>query len=211
MSLILKASINGVTMELLTIDPPVSKKELSLDTLARGLKASDHDAYAELFNRMHKPLLRYIFRITQNEAMCLDILQDVFMKLWEKRQSIEVRVSFKAMLYTMSRNQALNTLRGENRAVDIDQIEYAEPANVAPGAEDNLATKQLDSYFRAWVKELPPRRAEAFILSRYHGLSHLEISGIMGLSKRTIDTHIVHALRFLRSRFETIQKQGIQS
>ncbi len=187
------------------------KTDQSFTQLADGLKSSDHDAYAALFKQMHKPLLRYIFRITKNEALCLDILQDVFMKLWEKRHQLEIRVSLKALLYTMSRNQALNALRGKNRTVEIEQLEYAEHVEFNSSIENKLAADQLDSYFKSWVKELPPRRAETFVLSRYHGLSHHEISDIMGISKRTVDTHIVHALRFLKGRFEMLQKQGIES
>ncbi|MFK7846474.1 MAG: RNA polymerase sigma factor [Rhodothermales bacterium] len=183
----------------------------SFDVLADGLKASDHDAYAALFKLMHEPLLRYTFRITRDEALCLDILQDVFMKLWEKRHQLEIRVSLKALLYTMARNQALNAIRGTGKTIEINQIDCAKQLAIAPGAEKKLAAKQLNAYFKSWINELPPRRAEAFILSRHHDFSHLEISNIMGLSKRTIDTHITHALRFLRERFEKLQKQGMES
>ncbi len=184
--------------------------EASFETLAEGIKSSDHEAYAALFNRMHQPLLRYIFRITRNEAMCLDVLQDVFMKLWEKRENLEVRISVKALLYTMARNQALNALRSAGRNVNADITDIIDPLDQSPGAEQYMTANELDAYFSSWVKELPPRRAEAFILSRYHGLSHHEISDVMGLSKRTIDTHIVHALRFLKGRLEHVQNRGIR-
>ncbi len=183
----------------------------SFDVLADGLKASDHDAYAALFKLMHEPLLRYTFRIAKDEALCLDILQDVFMKLWEKRHQLEVRISLKALLYTMARNQALNALRGTGKTIEISQLDCAQLYTETPGEENKLAAKQLDAYFKSWITELPPRRAEAFILSRHHGLSHLEISNVMGLSKRTIDTHINHALRFLRERFDKLQKRGMES
>ena len=133
------------------------------------------------------------------------------MKLWEKRHTLEVRVSLKALLYTMARNKALNAMRNAGRQVKLEQGAAGEYSDNTPGIEQHYAATQLDGYFQRWVKELPPRRAEAFVLSRYHGLSHQEISIIMGLSKRTVDTHIVHALRFLRGRFETLHNKGVRS
>ena len=189
----------------------MTQRELSFEELANGLKASDHGAYKVLFDRMYEPLLRYVYRFTQDESLCLDVVQDVFMKLWEKRQKLIVHTSLKALLYTMCRNQALNAIRGKDRTVGMSEITQTEPINPGAGIEHDISTRQLDAFFKAWVKELPPRRAEAFVLSRYHGFSHAEISDIMGLSKRTIDTHIVHALRFLRSRFDFLQKQGAGS
>lgn len=166
---------------------------------------SDHGAFASLFEQMHTPLLRYVYRITKNESMCLDVIQDVFTKLWEKRHDLEIRVSVKALLYTMARNQALNTIRGEAKHVDSGELTLVELADHAPAADIHLDVAQLDACFKKWVGEMPPRRAEAFVLSRHHGLSHHEISKIMGLSKRTIDTHIVHALKFLRVRYDKLQ------
>ena len=70
--------------------------QLHLDNLAERLKHSDQHAYEKIFRGMHEPLLRYVFRITKDEALALDVLQDVFMKLWEKREGLEVQISFKA-------------------------------------------------------------------------------------------------------------------
>ena len=71
--------------------------------------------------------------------------------------------------------------------------------------ENELHTEQLDIFFKQWIKELPPRRAEAFVLSRFHAMTNREIGEIMGLSKRTVDTHIVHALRHLRRRYDHLR------
>ena len=187
----------------------MKEQALSLNELAARIKASDHGAFASLFKQMHTPLLRYVFRITKDESMCLDVLQDVFAKLWEKRKDLEIRISAKALLYTMARNQALNAIRRESKHTEASSLSLLEFQDKAPTADTSLNARQLDDWFKKWINEMPPRRAEAFILSRHHGLSHHEISNIMGLSKRTIDTHIVHALKFLRTRFDKLQNQEI--
>ena len=181
------------------------EEKVRLDNLAERLKASGKDAYEEIFRLMHEPLLRYVFRITNDEALALDVLQDVFMKLWEKRAEIEVQVSFKALLYTMARNRALNVNRNRSRMTyDSELVAENSTKVVESTVENQMHTNQLETFFKTWIKELPPRRAEAFVLSRYHTMSNREIGEVMGLSKRTVDTHIVHALRHLRKRYDQL-------
>ena len=176
-----------------------------LDDLADRLKRSDQEAYAKIFYCMQEPLLRYLFRFTKDEAMALDVLQDVFLKLWEKRTEIEVRVSLKALLYTMARNRALNVNRNQSRIKYDTELIQENSTEVAESmVEHEMEAGQLDVFFKKWIKELPPRRGEAFILSRFHAMSNKEIGDVMGLSKRTVDTHIVHALRHLRKRYNQL-------
>ena len=176
-----------------------------LDNLADRLKASDQGAYATIFRRMQEPLLRYVYRITKDEALALDVLQDVFLKLWEKRQEIEVKVSLKALLYAMARNRALNVNRNRNRMKYDTELINENTTEISESmVEHELQAGQLDAFFKTWIKELPPRRGEAFVLSRFHAMSNKEIGEVMGLSKRTVDTHIVHALRHLRKRYDQL-------
>ena len=182
----------------------VEKDEL--DELADRLMASDPLAYEKLFRMMKEPLLRFGFRFTRDKSLALDVLQDVFMKLWEKRSNLEIKVSFKALLYTMVRNRALNMTRNRSRISYSSEMEWT-PENTVQSVENSLNTSQLDDFFRKWIDELPPRRKEAFILSRYHAMSNFEIGEVMGLSKRTVDTHIVHALRYLRAQYDQLETQ----
>ncbi len=182
-----------------------------LMALAARIRASDHSAYAEVFRSTHEPLIRYVFRLTGSEARALDVVQDIFLKLWEQRHRLVIQVSLRALLYTMARNRALNMIRNESRleAMPEGSSQPAESASDAPDAA--YETRELDQWFREWIRELPPRRAEAFALSRFHDLSNQEISAIMGISKRTVDTHIVHALRFLKERYARHKTGGVHT
>ena len=77
-----------------------------------------------------------------------------------------------------------------------------------PGADLRLDGSILEEHLKQFIEELPPRRKEAFMLSRYDGLSHREIAVRMKLTPRTVNTHIVLALRYLRSRVEALQTIG---
>ncbi len=182
------------------------KEQLHLDSLVERLKHSDQKAYEEIFRLLHEPLLRYVCRITQDEGLALDVLQDVFMKLWEKRETLDVQISFKAFVYAMTRNRALNINRRQSRITyNSEMIADAQLNASGTVLEDKIHKDELDVFFKKWIKELPPRRAEAFVLSRFHAMSNREIGEIMGLSKRTVDTHIVHALRHLRRRYDYLR------
>lgn len=169
---------------------------------------SDQAAYAALFRVLHTPLLRYARRFVADDATAYDVLQDVFMKLWDRRSTLDPNGSIEALLYTMVRNRALNLLRREGRETNLDAM----PEQQTPTSNDVEAWVDSDDLarrIRRWIQELPNRRREAFVLSRFHGLSHKEISAIMGVSLKTIDTHILLALKFLRVRLDRYQTEQL--
>ena len=175
-----------------------------------ALPLADRNDFADVFRRFYAPLVRYACRLTGDTASAGDVLQDVFLKLWEDRDKLTVEVSVRALLYTMVRNRALNQNRRKRwiatgvAVADLQVIDYA------PGSEETLATDELQRHLYRWIGELPPRRAEAFTLSRYHGLRHSEIAAIMDVSERTVDTHILLALRELRRRLDALQNEEPQ-
>lgn len=174
--------------------------------LAPGQRVADRKTFAKVFRRYYAPLARYARRLTGDAASAADVLQDVFLKLWEDRARLTVERSLQAMLYTMVRNRALNMNRRQKWiASDVAASDLLDGQPAAPSGEHRLDALDLQRHLHRWIDALPPRRREAFTLSRYHGLSHAEIAAIMGISERTVDTHIVHALRELRRRLDDLQ------
>ena len=167
---------------------------------SRRLRQSDHTAYTELFRATYDALYRYAWNYTHEQEAAYDVLQDVFLKLWQIRARIDPERSLKALLYQMVRNTALNQLRYNKRhaADDLDDMLY-EPAVSEEHAAD-LDAGELDAEMQSWIAEMPDRRREAFMLSRYQGLSHAEIAQIMDLAPKTVNNHIVLALQHLRER-----------
>ena len=202
-----RARVEAVALTNQRVEDPVD----TLFEMSRRLRHSDHAAFAEVFQRLHTPLVRYARRITSDEATAYDVLQDVFMKLWEDRQSLTVKVSLKAMLYTMVRNRALNSLRRNKWiATDTTVEDVRDQQEVALAGDDILAADDLRQHLQIWIDKLPERRAEAFVLSRQHGLKHSEIASIMKVSERTVDTHILLALKDLRRRLDALESEGLQ-
>lgn len=172
---------------------------------SRRLRRSERLAFTEIFQAMHDPLYRYAWYVLRDEEAAYDVLQDVFLKLWQVRDRLDPALSLKALLYQMVRNTALNHVRSARRhaAESLDDMLY-EPSTI-PDPEATLDLTALAEQVQAWIEELPERRREAFLLSRYQGLSHHEIADIMQLTPKTVNNHIVLALQHLRSRLAVYQ------
>jgi RNA polymerase sigma-70 factor (ECF subfamily) len=167
------------------------------------LQSSDQRAFSELFQAMNTVLLRYAWRFTGNQEAARDIVQDAFLKLWQIREDVDPARSLKALLYTMVRNLALNYKRAAQHTNGV--LPEHDLHDHAPSADQKVGASLLHDRLHQYIDEMPARRREAFMLSRFEGLSHEEIAAVMGLTPRTVNTHIVLALKDLRKRLRALQ------
>jgi len=177
-------------------DPP-------FDEWCRRLKASDRSAYAELFEEMYDPLFRYVRSITQTPDAARDVTQDVFIRLWEVRDSLSTDQSLEAYLYRIARNRAYNHERNQRTRTEKEEdVREHTPAQPAPPTRPDAQADadQLEDRLWRWIGELTERQREALVLSRFDGLSHEEVGEVMDISPRTVNNHIVRALKHLRGR-----------
>ncbi len=189
-------------------NPPAHQKALlpSDDSFIRWserLQSSDQRAYSELFEAMHVVLLRYAWRFTGDQEAARDIVQDAFLKLWQIRAEVDPQRSLKALLYTMVRNLVLNYKRAAQHTSGV--FPEHDLLDRAPAADQQLEASILGDRLRLYIDQMPERRREAFMLSRFEGLSHEEIAQVMHLTPRTVNTHIVLALKDLRKRLGVLQ------
>lgn len=172
-----------------------------MEALMHRIRASDRDAFADLFRSLHAPVLAYAESFVSDGAD--DLVQDVFIRLWENRASIDPQPSIRAYLFTAVRNRALNQMRDTKRRRELRQEMFTSAPPVWPDRE--AATAELRKRVREWIAALPERRREAFELSRFSGLSYNEIASVMDISPRTVETHIRRTLEDLRARLRDYQ------
>ncbi|WP_103019819.1 RNA polymerase sigma factor [Salinibacter altiplanensis] len=173
------------------------------DEWCRRLKASDRAAYAELFDTMYDPLFRYAQSITASVAAARDVTQDTFVRLWDVRESLSPGQSLKAYLYRIARNRAYNHERNQRtRTAKKDAVRDQTAAQPAPPTRPDAQADadQLEDRLWRWIGELTDRQREALVLTRFDGLSHEEAADVMDISPRTVNNHIVRALKHLRGR-----------
>lgn len=180
----------------------------TFETWCRRLRASDREALAEVFEAMHDPLFRYVRSITKNGAAARDITQDLFIRLWDARASLDPSQSLEAYLFRMARNRAYNHERNRrtrtDKEDDVREDSVAQPsAPVLPDAQ--VDANLLEANLAQWIEELPDRQREALSLSRFEGLSHDDVADVMDISPRTVNNHIVRALKTLRERIRAFE------
>ena len=131
------------------------------------------------------------------------------MKLWRVRDTIDPSRSLKALMYQMVRNYSLNHERQKKtrlaESIDDSLIEPAAEGSI----EETFLAGILNDRLQNWIAEMPDRRREAFVLSRFEGLSHEEIARVMSLTPRTVNNHIVLALQDLRARLQAYEAESI--
>ena len=170
------------------------------------LKASDRRAFEEIYRDLRDDLLRYVVSVVRDGATAHDLVQDVFVSLWQGRERLDPTLSLRAYLFRMARNRAYRHLRDERiHARRLLELPPREEASLDEPPEQALDADVLGERLHAWMGELPERQQEALTLSRFHGLSHREVAEAMEISPRTVNNHIVRALEFLHARLQRFQ------
>ncbi len=183
--------------------------------LAEGIRNSDRQAFDELFRAMYPRLVRFAFKITQDWNASCDITQDVFVMLWQQRNTLDPERSVRAWLFRSVRNRAYNYQRDRREIADPAAVEvltddtrttdgdYDQTWSADERASGNGQETRLQKKILEWIQDLPDRQREAFELSRYEGLFHHEIAGVMQISVKTVNNHLTAALKHLRSCYDS--------
>lgn len=164
------------------------------------LQGGDEFAYAEIFKRYNSLLYTFAFKRIRDEDEAKDIVQDVFLKLWQNRESLVLHTSLSSYLYRAVLNQLLNRLK--HITLHQDHIESFQifMNDKSLQTDYRIREKDMQALIQLEVAALPPRMREVFTLRSQEGLSNREIAEQLGLSEQTIETHMKRALKVLRSR-----------
>ncbi|HUC81116.1 MAG TPA: RNA polymerase sigma-70 factor [Flavisolibacter sp.] len=176
----------------------MSMTEFDESLLLKRLKEGDTSAFMQLYDHYHRPLYVFILRFVKLPGTAEDVLQDVFLKLWEIRERINPELSFQAYLYRISRNKVYKLLKEmmkseETRAGILQQI-----SSSAEGPHLQLQWKQYNEVLQQAIYSLPPQRQRVFKLCREQGKTYDEAAAELGISKNTVKEHMAAATRFIK-------------
>ena len=173
--------------------PTSSEPEL----LAR-IRAGDRRAFEEVFRAHYRALVAFVHGYVRSRAEAEELVQEVFLGTWLRREGLAATDSVRGYLYRSARNQALNHLR--HRRVEREwaaEVKAADPPRT-PAGDSAVLEKDLAAAVRRAVDALPERCRMVFSLSRDHGLGYAEIAEAMEISVKTVETQMTKALRALR-------------
>ncbi|MBK9323327.1 MAG: sigma-70 family RNA polymerase sigma factor [Bdellovibrionaceae bacterium] len=167
--------------------------------LVEEVKAGNRLSFSELVKRHQKGLLRMSLRFVKDLDTAEDVVQEAFIKAYEKLHSFEGRSSFKSWLFQIAVNNARNKLRNNRKnTIDIDNIQLA----VGAEAESGMVHGAVAGLLQEEVDKLPDRQRTALVLRIYEDMSFKEIAEIMDCPYDTAKANYRHALMKLREVFE---------
>jgi RNA polymerase sigma-70 factor (ECF subfamily) len=165
--------------------------------LVKSVSKGDLTAFSSLYKIYSNRLYRFALGYLKSEEEAEELIQEVFTIIWEKRKELKEELSFRSFLFTI----AFNIIKKHFRT----RAQLARYLGQAPVSDtDNNTTEltnynSLKQYIDELVEQLPLKRKEIFIRSRYKGMSIMEIAREMNISHKTVENQITEALRFLRT------------
>lgn len=172
--------------------------------LVQAVKDGDRKAFSELVQRHQRSLLRLTLRFTREQSLAEDVVQESFLKAYQKIHLFEGRASFKSWLFQIALNTAKNKFRERGQdTVNIDDTHLG----IDPGAETGMVRGAMQKRIRDEVDRLPEKQRIALSLRIFEDLSFKEIAQIMGCPYDTAKANYRHALLKLRERLEETEGQ----
>lgn len=162
------------------------------------LRKDDRHAFTILFSRYYKDLVTFSLAILQDQQLAEEVVQEVFLKVWESRYSLEIQVSLRSYLLKSVQNRSIDCLRH----LEIRQ-KYMEMAHESPGlyardTDNYILHSELAAHLLKALNIIPEVYSEVFRMSRTEGLQYRDIAAKLGVSERTVEVRMSKALQLLR-------------
>lgn len=160
-------------------------------------RTGNENAYRVLFDRYFFKLYNYTLKLISDRSTSEEIVMDVMLAVWQKRDRLNSNLSLSAYLYKSVKNRLIDHLRKQNLpTVSLDQTAVEPPSSFI--TDSRVLHKELECLYRNSLDRLPPQKKRIFTMSREEGSSYKEIADRLQLSKNTVENHMVAALRLLK-------------
>jgi len=166
------------------------------------IKSGDQGAFEKLFNHYCQQLINFTRRYVIDKQISENIVQDVFVSVWQRRSNLNPEKEIKTYLYTAARNEALKHLRHLN----VEKKSYDRIVESYPETKHDieLEGKEIGDSINKAIDELPEKCREIFKLNRFENLKYAEIAEVLNISVKTVETQIGRALKKLRKQLKPL-------
>lgn len=186
------------------------KKKYALtndQSLLDELRSGNHQAFTQLYVIYYPQLCHLSCLYLQDDECSKDLVQQVFMRLWETHASLNISSSIRNYLYTLVKNASLNQLRHtEDSPVRCTDPALLQDDLADPGLHELLEKEHKYRCFRQALERLPRQKREVFLL-KLHGLGNREIAARLGVSESSVKNYYTLSVRLLRRYFQAIRRQ----
>ena len=168
------------------------------DVLLKHLKQGDTDSFNLLFNKYYKELCNFSYLIISNKQLAEEVVADVFVKIWQKREDINITTSIKSYLYKSTKNTTISYIRKKR----IDEISLDEMFNVqeviTSNPEDLIIQDETLVQIKDVLSILPTKSKLVFQMHRFNQLKYKDIAEIMNVSVKSVEKHMSKSMKILR-------------
>ena len=163
------------------------------------LKQEDHEAFEEIYHRYWSGLFAFAYNRLNSRHLGEEVVQEIFLNLWNRRIEADRIVSLQAYLFTAVKYSVLNVIKAEHvKRKYADNYSNFISLALTNNIEETLAEKDLEDALRGQVANLPPQCRKIFQLSRMQHLSISDIAALLNLSHKTVENQLSKALKTLR-------------
>ncbi|MEG0038180.1 MULTISPECIES: RNA polymerase sigma-70 factor [Bacteroides] len=166
-------------------------------TLVLQLKEGNENAFTTLYQTYWAKVYNFSRLYLTSSSEIEEVVQDVFVKVWEARIFIKENENFKGFLFIITRNIIFNQFR-KSFNESAYKLAVLKSSSETYGIEEEMEASDLQSYINKLIEELPPRQRDVFQMSRDQHLSYKEIAQQLDITEKTVERHINEALKFLR-------------
>jgi RNA polymerase sigma-70 factor (ECF subfamily) len=171
-------------------------------SILKRLKTGDIAAIDAIYNLYSRKVYSFAFSLLKDHNLSEDLMQDVFVKLWEKREQINPDLKFENYLFTICYNSALQYFRRKSVELKVkDYLLKNAPESISETTNTVICNELMDIVERS-VEKLPPRRKLVYKLSRQEYMQIKEIAESLSISPRTAESHLTKALSFIKQELE---------
>lgn len=163
----------------------------------------DKKQFRYVFDEYYQPLCNYAFKFTKDLDKAEDIVQDVFVKIWNRQHTFNENIKWAPYLFLLVKNQSLDVLRRDNLGLRVTkEYQYTKDKEVYLHVEENEKEidhlLMLEKLYKS-IGALPPKCSEVFTMNKLKGFTHLEIAERMGLSIKTVEAHMTKAYKLIKA------------
>jgi RNA polymerase sigma-70 factor (ECF subfamily) len=176
------------------------KTEHKIDeSLVKQFANGDMKAFDKIYSVFNQKLQKFIFTLIKTESDTEDIIQEVFVKVWENRIKLRNYTSFDSYLFTIAYNTTINLLR--IRAKESQYVEFVKSVQIEVDElefDDELNCESINEKLNLLIEKMPPRQREVFKMKHFQNYSYKEIADTLGISINTVENQMVSSHKFLK-------------
>jgi len=168
-------------------------------TLIKALKNGNTDAYTFLVEQYNQKLCVYAFSLSHDHNLAEDIVQNVFIRVWQQRHKLKNDFTVQSFLYKLVYNEFIDQYRKMKSTMAIEK-KYIDALDTVLEDDDKTGVEKLITLVKKEIENLPPKCKRTFLLSKQEGLTNIEIAEYLNVSIKTVEAQITKAFSIIRKK-----------